>query len=121
MPQFLGRSDEIRVEVKQKEFLCPLSWSVHTPQLHEFTCSCVQAKIFRHGNKVLFPLLWYIQPLFNNVMKALNLFFNKYVAEVQLPAMAFGCSPYHRGSTQSSDIVKKCKEQRQLQLTVAWS
>jgi hypothetical protein len=112
MPQFLGRSDETRVEEKQTEFLCPLSWSVHPPKLHEFTCSCPQAKIFRHGNTILFPLLWYIQPLFNKVMK--SLFLNKYVAEVQLPAMAFGCSPYHGGSTQSSDIVKKCKEQRQL-------
>jgi hypothetical protein len=31
-------------------------------------------------------------------------------------AMAFVCSPYHRGSTQSSDMINitKCKEQRQL-------
>jgi hypothetical protein len=32
----------------------------------------------------------------NCVSKALHLFFNEYVADIQLPGKAFNSSPYHR-------------------------
>jgi hypothetical protein len=54
-------TQEIRVEEKKEEFLCPFSWSVHHNLARdgyiEFTCCFVQA---------------------------LNLFLNEYVAEIQL-------------------------------------
>ncbi len=42
------------------------------------------SKIFRHGNKNITLVIVY-SALFYNVFKALNLFLNKYVAEIQLP------------------------------------
>ncbi len=53
-------------------------------------------------NKLIPPPLY--SALFYNVFKALNLFLNKYEAM----AMALGCSPYHRGSTQSSGMAWHC-------------
>ncbi len=42
--------------------------------------------------------------LFYNVFKALNLFLNKY----EVVAIALGCSPYQRGSSQSSGMAWHC-------------
>ncbi len=78
-------TEETRVEEKQKDFICPLSWCVHHNLARngyiESTCCCVLSKIFRHGNKnnTLFLVMVY-SALFNTVFKVLNLFLNKYVA-----------------------------------------
>jgi hypothetical protein len=41
------------------------------------------SKIFRHGNKNTLSLVMLYSALFNNVIQALNLFLNKYVAAWQ--------------------------------------
>jgi hypothetical protein len=80
-------TEETRVEEKQKEFICPLSWSVQHNLARdgyiESTSCCVQAR-FRHWNKNTFSLVMVYSAQFNNVFKALNLFLYKYVAEIQL-------------------------------------
>ncbi len=53
-------TEETRVEKKQKEFLCPLSWSVHRNLARdgyiESTCCCVQARFLDMETKLFFPL-----------------------------------------------------------------
>jgi hypothetical protein len=55
-------TEETRVEEKQKESLCPLSWSVHhnlaLDGYIESTCCCALARILGMETKILFPLLW---------------------------------------------------------------
>ncbi len=89
---------------------------------NEYTFFFVKARFLRHGNKNTLSLVMVYSALFNNVFEALNLFLNKYLAA------AIACSPYHRGSTQSSDMawhlvinITICIEQRQLQLTLTVS
>ncbi len=77
----------------------------HTPQLRSWWLRWVHllqciSNIFRHENKNTLSLVY--SALFNIVFKALKIFSNKYVSEIL--AMAFACSPYRRGSTQSSDM-----------------
>jgi hypothetical protein len=43
------------------------------------------SKIFRHLNQNILSQVIVYSALFYNVFKALNLFLNKYVAEIQLP------------------------------------
>jgi hypothetical protein len=56
-------TEETRVEEKQKEFICPLSWSVHHNLARdgyieiESSCCCVQAIFLGMETKILFPLL----------------------------------------------------------------
>jgi hypothetical protein len=54
-------TEEIRVEKKQKEFFCPLSWSEHNKLARdgykESTCCCVQARFLGMETKLLYPLL----------------------------------------------------------------
>ncbi len=42
-------------------------------------------KVFRHANKNSLSLFMGYLVIFNNMFKALNLFLNKYVIEIQLP------------------------------------
>ncbi len=48
------------VEEKEKEFLCPLSWSIHHNMARdgyiESTCCCVQVRFLVMETKILFPL-----------------------------------------------------------------
>jgi hypothetical protein len=79
-----GRTtEEIRVEEKKEEFLCPLSWNVHHNMALEgyieSTCCCVQARFLGMETKELFFLLRYNSALFNNVFIALHIILNKYV------------------------------------------
>jgi hypothetical protein len=85
-------------------------------------------KIFRHGNKNTLSLVMVYSVLFNNVFKALNFFWNKYVTQIQLPdndiwllstPQKFYTEFWH-GLALVINITK-CKEQRQLQFTVACS
>ncbi len=78
-------TEEKRVE----ELLCPLSWSVHysTTSLVMVTlspsCCCAQARFLGMETKIF--LWWYIQHYkICCVFKALHLFLNEYVAEIQL-------------------------------------
>ncbi len=79
-----GRTtEEIRVEEKKEEYLCPLSWNVHHNMALEgyieSTCCCVQARFLGMETKILFLLLRYNSALFDNVFIALHLILNKYV------------------------------------------
>jgi hypothetical protein len=79
-----GRTtEEIRVEEKKEEFLCPLGWKVHHNMALECyiesTCCCVQARFLGMETKELFFLLRYNSALFNNVFIALHLILNKSV------------------------------------------
>jgi hypothetical protein len=69
-------TEEAKVEEKQKEFLCALSWSVHYNLARdgyiESTCCCVQAKFKDTLSRVML-----YSALFNNELKALNLLLNK--------------------------------------------
>jgi hypothetical protein len=56
------------------------SWWLHW--VHLLLCP---SKIFWYGNKNTLSLVLVFSVIFNNVFKALNLFLNKYVAEIQLP------------------------------------
>ncbi len=84
-----------------------MSFSAFSAGAYTTTCDCdgyneytfffVKARFLRHGNKNTLSLVVVYSALFNNVFKALN-FLNKYLA------VAIACSPYRRGSTQSSDM-----------------
>jgi hypothetical protein len=68
----IASTEETRVEEKQKQFLCPLSWSIHhnlaCDGYIESTCCYVQAR-FLGMEKILFPLVWYIQRYFIMYLK----------------------------------------------------
>ncbi len=64
------------------------------------SCCCVQAKCLGMETKILFSLLWYFQ----RYLKLWTYFKINIKHKFSCLAMAFGCSPYHRGSTQSSDM-----------------
>jgi hypothetical protein len=84
-------TEEARVEEKQKQFLCPLSWSIHhnlaCDGYIESTCCYVQAR-FLGMKKNTLSLGMVYSALFNKVFKALHLFLNKYVAEIHLPGVS---------------------------------
>jgi hypothetical protein len=54
-------TEEIRIEEKKEEFLCPLSWSIHhnlaLDGYIESTCCSVQARFLGMETKKLFPYL----------------------------------------------------------------
>jgi hypothetical protein len=61
-----GRTtEEIRVEEKKEEFLCPLSWNVHhnmaLESYIESTCCCVQARFLVWKQKYSFSCYDIIQ------------------------------------------------------------
>ncbi len=80
------------MEEKQKQFLCPLSWSIH----HNLACDgyiestfcCVQARFLGIETKNTLSLGMVYSAPFNNIFKALNLILNKYVAEIHLPGFS---------------------------------
>jgi hypothetical protein len=55
-------TEEIGVEEKREEFLCPLSWSIHHNLARDgyikSTCVCAQAGLSGMVTKILFSLLW---------------------------------------------------------------
>ncbi len=63
--------------------------------LHRVHLLLCPSKIVRHEDENTLFLDMVYSVLFYNVVKALNLYLNKYEAI----AMALGCSPYHRGPT----------------------
>jgi hypothetical protein len=88
----IASTKETRVEEKQKEFLCPLSWSIHhnlaCDGYIESTCFCVQTRFLGMETRNTLSLGMVYSASFNNVLKALNLFLNKYVAEIHLPGFS---------------------------------
>jgi hypothetical protein len=101
-------TEETRVEEKQKEFLCALSWSVHhnlaRDSYIESTCCCVKATFWDTLSRVML-----YSALFINVFKALNLLLND---KSSCLAMVFGF--FYRDLTCLALVIniRKCKEQR---------
>ncbi len=80
-------AEEAWVEAKWKECLSAEAYTtalliIVTLNLPLLRCP---RKIFRHANKNTLSLVMVYLALFNNIFKALNLFLNRYLAEIQLP------------------------------------
>jgi hypothetical protein len=116
-----GRGETARMSLpSQLERTSQLSWW----RLHGVCQLLCPSKIFRHGNKKTLFL--------GRVYSALHVYLISYLKlwtyfkinmwhKFSCLAMAFVCSPYHRGSTQNSGMawhvdinITKFKEQRQL-------
>jgi hypothetical protein len=66
---------EKRIEEKKEECICPLCWRIHH--------NCARNAYIIESWKQQYSFLGMVHSaLFNNVFKALNLFLNKYVAEI---------------------------------------
>ncbi len=114
-------TEETRVEEKekkQKEFLCLLrcQWSVHH-NLVTLSPPVAVSKLdfFAWKQNILYLVMVY-SALYNNVFKALALFLNKYVAEIQLPGKGIWLLSMPQTLYIELAInITKCKEQRQLE------
>jgi hypothetical protein len=73
-------TEQTRVEEKQKEFLCLLSWSVHNTIWLVMVTLSPPVAVPKAWYKNTLSLVMVYSPLFNDVFKALNLFLNKYAS-----------------------------------------
>ena len=67
-------TEETRVERKQRECLCPFSWSVHHANLArdvyiESTCCCVQSRFLGMGTQRFYTGFWHGLALMINITK----------------------------------------------------
>ncbi len=116
-------TEKTKVDEKQKEFFCMSALhNLGRDGYIESTCSCVQARFLGIERNILLPLLWYTQHYLVMYLKPWTYFLKVNAA------MSLGSSPYHRGSTQSSDMAwhwwltsQNVRKQRQLKLKVACS